>query len=78
MDDPLLDALHYPRPHPAVRRAARLAMRSRAAALRLAPPRLAPRLVADLPSVRSYPAGHRVADLGTFRPPDPGRGAGLD
>jgi hypothetical protein len=68
MDDPLLDALRYPRPAPGVRRAARLALRTRAAALRLAPPRLEPLRSGDLKSIRSYPHGYRTEELGTFTP----------
>ena len=69
MDDPLLDALGYDRPSPAMRRAAFLGMRARARALRAASPRLRPQLSRDLPQVRSYPAGWASADLGTFAPP---------
>jgi hypothetical protein len=68
MDEPLLDALGYPRPAAAVRRAARLALRTRAAALRLAPPRLEPLRSGDLRSIRSYPDGYRAEELGTFTP----------
>jgi hypothetical protein len=68
MDDPLLDAFRYPRPSAAVRRAARLALRTRAAALRLAPPRMEPLRSVDLKSIRSYPDGYRVEELGTFIP----------
>ncbi|HET6561525.1 MAG TPA: oxygenase MpaB family protein [Marmoricola sp.] len=72
MDDPLLDAFGYPRPTAVVRRAARLALRSRAAALRLAPPRLEPLRSGDLKSIRSYPSGYRTEELGTFAPGCPG------
>ena len=68
MDDALLDAFRYPRPSAAVRRAARLALRTRAAALRLAPPRMEPLRSMDLKSIRSYPDGYRVEELGTFTP----------
>jgi hypothetical protein len=73
MDDALLDAFRYPRPSAAVRRAARLALRSRAAALRLAPPRMEPLRSMDLRSIRSYPDGYRVDELGTFTPGCPRR-----
>jgi hypothetical protein len=78
MDEPLLDALRYPRPAPAVRRAARAALRARAAMLRLAPPRLEPLRSGDLRSIRSYPDGYRAEELGTFAPgcPVPHRGHG--
>ncbi len=65
MDDPLLDAFRYPRPAPVVRRAARLALRTRAAALRLVPPRLEPLRSVDLKSIRSSPEGDRTPDHGT-------------
>ena len=68
MDDPLLDAFRYPRPSAAVRRAARFALRTRAAALRLAPPRLEPLRSVDLKSIRSYPDGYHAEELGTFTP----------
>jgi hypothetical protein len=76
MDEPLLDALGYPRPAPAVRRAARLALRARAAGLRLAPPRMEPFRSADLKSIRSYPNGYRAEELGTFPPGCPVAGHG--
>jgi len=66
MDDRLLDAFRYPRPSAAERALARSGLRARARALRLAPPRMEPRRTVDTPNVRGYPAGYRVADLGTF------------
>jgi hypothetical protein len=69
MDDPLLDALGYPRPSATMRRAARSALRARGLALRLSGPRLDPFYGRDLPQVRSYPDGHDSATLGTFEPP---------
>jgi hypothetical protein len=71
MDEPLLDAFRYPHPSPAVRRAARAALRARARALRLAPPRRAPKLLEDMPNIRSYPDGYRTEELGTFVPTCP-------
>ncbi|MGH3346504.1 MAG: oxygenase MpaB family protein [Nocardioides sp.] len=76
MDDPLLDAFHYPRPTTVERRAARAALRVRAAWLRRQPPRLTPLYARDLPNVRSYPCGYDVRDLGTFTPTAPGRMSG--
>jgi hypothetical protein len=70
MDDPLLDAFGYPRPHPAVRAAARRGLKARAALLRLMPPRTTPKFVRDLPNIRSYPRGYDVRNLGTFPTPD--------
>ena len=66
MDDPLLDALHYPRPHPAFRRAVRQGMKARASVVRRKRPRATPVLASELPQVRSYPRGFAVGDLGTF------------
>jgi hypothetical protein len=71
MDEPLLDAFRYPHPSPALRRAARAALRARARALRLAPPRMAPQLLEDMPNIRSYPDGYRTEELGTFTPTCP-------
>jgi hypothetical protein len=73
MDEPLLDAFHYPHPTAAERRTARLALRARAAWLRRQSPRLSPLYVRDLPNIRSYPRGYDVRDLGTFAPTAPGR-----
>jgi hypothetical protein len=66
MDDHLLDALQYPRPHPAFRRAVRQGMQARASVVRRKRPRTTPVRARDLPHVRSYPRGFDVGDLGTF------------
>lgn len=71
MDEPLLDAFRYPHPSPALRRAARASLKARARLLRLAPPRLAPLLLEDMPNIRSYPDGFRTEGLGTFTPTCP-------
>lgn len=71
MDEPLLDAFRYPHPSPATRRASRTALRARARVLRLAPPRTRPKLLEDMPNIRSYPDGHRTEELGTFAPTCP-------
>lgn len=71
MDDALLDAFRYPRPRLGVRRAARGALKARARLLRLSPPRKQPRFFGEMPSIRTYPAGYRTADLGTFKPTCP-------
>jgi hypothetical protein len=72
MDDALLDAFRFPHPHPAFRALVRTGLRARGRAVRLLPPRRRPLLPRDMPQVRSYPAGYRVADLGTFpAPPSP-------
>ncbi|MGY1616661.1 oxygenase MpaB family protein [Geodermatophilus sp. SYSU D00691] len=66
MDGPLLDALGYPRPHPAFRALVRAGVRARGRVVRFLPARRAPRWAGDMPQVRSYPHGHDVAELGTF------------
>ncbi|GAA4118007.1 oxygenase MpaB family protein [Nocardioides fonticola] len=69
MDAPLRRALGYPAPPVAVQRASRAALKARARVLRAFPARTSPLLVEDLPWIRSYPDGYRVADLGTFPVP---------
>lgn len=71
MDDPLLDALRYPRPARGVRATVRGTLRARGLAVRALPPRSRPKRAADFASVRGYPGGFDVRDLGTFpsRPP---------
>jgi hypothetical protein len=71
MDEPLLDALQYPRPTAVERRLARGALRARSAWLRRQPPRLHPLHARDLENVRSHPDGYDVASLGTFTPTCP-------
>jgi hypothetical protein len=66
MDDPLLDALRFPRPHPAWRALVRAGLRARGRVVRRLPPRRDVRFARRLPQIRSYPDGYRVADLGTF------------
>ncbi|AJT62727.3 hypothetical protein T261_1039 [Streptomyces lydicus] len=66
LDDPLLDAFRYERPGPAVRKAVRGALKLRAKAVRLLPPRRKPHYARQNPEIKGYPNGFRVADLGTF------------
>lgn len=66
MDEPLLDAFHYPHPTSAERWAANAALRARSFWLRRQSPRLAPLHARDVGSVRGYPDGYDVAALGTF------------
>ena len=66
MDDPLLDALGYPRPSRAVRAAVRGGLRLRGRAVRRLPPRERPLHVRDLPSMTMYRDGYDVEQLGTF------------
>ncbi|UQA91608.1 oxygenase MpaB family protein [Streptomyces halobius] len=66
LDDALLDAFRYERPKPAVRTAVHTALRLRAKAVRLLPPRRTPHYARQNPEIKGYPNGFRVADLGTF------------
>ncbi|GAB2771243.1 oxygenase MpaB family protein [Nocardioides salsibiostraticola] len=66
MDPALLAAFRYDEPGEPMRRAARLALRTRARALAFAPSRRKPALVIDSPRIRSYPNGYDVRKLGTF------------
>jgi hypothetical protein len=63
LDEPLLTALHLPRPSAAERRAVEGALKLRARAIRLFPPRRRPRLRTELPR-RAYPHGYRIEELG--------------
>lgn len=69
LDDSLLRAFRYPRPHPAARKAAQGALRLRARAVRLLPPRRAPHHARQNPEIKGYPNGYEVAELGTFPVP---------
>lgn len=73
MDDALLDALGYPRPHPLVRALAQGAVKARARVVRLLPPRDEPLYVRQRSTVRGYPYGFRVSELGTFPTSSPSR-----
>ncbi|WP_116451446.1 oxygenase MpaB family protein [Blastococcus litoris] len=66
MDDPLLDAFRLPRPNPVVSAVVRGGLAARGRVVRLLPPREQPYFARQLPQVRSYPDGYRLADLGTF------------
>jgi hypothetical protein len=68
MDEPLLDAFRYPHPSPGERRLAEAAVLGRSAVVRHLPPRKKPKLVREMSSIRSYPHGFDVRELGTFRP----------
>ncbi|MCK7625703.1 DUF2236 domain-containing protein [Streptomyces sp. RS10V-4] len=69
LDDALLDAFRYDRPRPAVRTAVHTALKLRAKAVRLLPPRRSPHYARQNPEVKGYPNGYRVAELGTFPVP---------
>ncbi|MFF7408199.1 oxygenase MpaB family protein [Streptomyces lydicus] len=66
LDDTLLAAFRYDRPGPAVRKAVRGALKLRARAVRLLPPRRTPHYARQNPEIKGYPNGFRVAELGTF------------
>lgn len=66
LDDALLDTFRYARPRPAVQAAVRGALRLRARAVRLLPPRRMPHYARQNPEIKEYPNGFRIADLGTF------------
>ncbi|MFI9006438.1 oxygenase MpaB family protein [Actinosynnema sp. NPDC053489] len=66
LDEPMLRAFGFPSQPPWLTRTADLALRLRAAAVRLLPPRRTPRLTND-PKNRTYPGyptGYRPSDLG--------------
>ncbi|WP_329811820.1 oxygenase MpaB family protein [Streptomyces sp. GSL17-113] len=69
LDESLLRAFRYTPPGPLARELTRSALRLRARGVRLLPPRRRPHYARQNREVRSYPgypAGYRVADLGTF------------
>ncbi|MGW7415007.1 oxygenase MpaB family protein [Streptomyces sp. NPDC054863] len=69
LDDSLLRAFRYERPHPLTRTAVRGALRLRARTVRLLPPRRAPHYARQNPEIKGYPNGYEVAALGTFPVP---------
>ncbi|MER6050525.1 oxygenase MpaB family protein [Streptomyces sp. NPDC020883] len=69
LDDALLDSFGYDRPRPSVRTAVRTALKLRARAVRLLPPRRTPHYARQNPEIKGYPDGYRVAELGTFPTP---------
>ncbi|MFH7598518.1 oxygenase MpaB family protein [Streptomyces racemochromogenes] len=69
LDEPLLKAFRYERPHPAVGRLVRTALRLRGRAVRLLPPRTAPHYARQNPEIKGYPHGYDVGELGTFPVP---------
>ncbi|MGW1867327.1 oxygenase MpaB family protein [Streptomyces mauvecolor] len=70
LDDALLRVFRYAPPAPAARTLVRGALRLRARAVRLLPPRSVPHYARQNPEVKGYPQGYRVPELGTF--PTPG------
>lgn len=71
MDEPLLDAFGYPHPTRAERAVASGALKARAALVRRMPPRRRPTYFRQSSTMRSYPDGYDVANLGTFPPRKP-------
>ncbi|WP_280725210.1 oxygenase MpaB family protein [Kitasatospora sp. MAA4] len=70
LDEPLLRAFRYQPPAPLTRTLVESALRLRARAVRLLPPRRTPHYARQNPEIKGYPNGFRLADLGTF--PTPG------
>lgn len=70
LDDSLLRAFRYRRPGPVARGLTRGALRLRARAVRLLPPRRKPHYARQNPEIKGYPDGYEIAALGTF--PTPG------
>jgi hypothetical protein len=66
MDDALLDAFGFPRPHPLWRTVVRAGLKARGRVVRLLPPRREVFFARQLPQIRSYPDGYRLPELGTF------------
>jgi len=66
MDEPLLDAFHFPKPAKLTRFLARNGLRARSFYVRLTPPRKRPNRARDSANMRSYPGGYRIPELGTF------------
>jgi hypothetical protein len=63
MDEPLLEAIGFDRPPRAARVLVEAALRARARAVRLLPPRRRPKLRTELRH-RTHPAGYRIEELG--------------
>lgn len=72
LDDSLLRAFRYERPGPVTRGVTRGALRLRARAVRLLPPRSKPHYARQNPEIKGYPDGYEIPALGTF--PTPGLG----
>ncbi|MGW1229267.1 oxygenase MpaB family protein [Streptomyces sp. NPDC001515] len=72
LDDALLRAFRYPAPGAAARAVTRGALRLRARAVRLLPPRRTPHYARQNPEIKGYPHGYEVSALGTH--PVPGTG----
>ena len=69
MDPPLRRAFRYDDPPAAVVAISRGALKARGVLLRAFPARKDPKLIEDLPQIRSYPDGYDIEQLGTFPVP---------
>jgi hypothetical protein len=69
MDPPLRAAFRYADPPAAVVALSRGALKARGLLLRAFPARRDPKLIEDLPQIRSYPDGFDLEQLGTFPVP---------
>ncbi|MER8089364.1 oxygenase MpaB family protein [Streptomyces sp. NPDC094048] len=69
LDDSLLRAFRYERPSFAARGLTRGALRLRARAVRLLPPRANPHHARQNPEIKGYPGGYEISGLGTFPAP---------
>lgn len=70
MDAPLRAALGYPSPSAAFEKVSRGALKVRGRLLSVAPARRTPFSVTQSPTIRSYPEGFKVEEMGSF--PTPG------
>jgi len=66
LDERLIKAFGYPEPSAAWRRLSVGALKLRARAVRLMPPREKPRWARQSANIRSYPAGYEPSRIGTF------------
>ncbi|MFB7530972.1 oxygenase MpaB family protein [Streptomyces sp. NPDC056178] len=69
LDDSLLRAFRYERPSSVARGLTRGALRLRARAVRLLPPRATPHYARQNPEIKGYPGGYEISGLGTFPAP---------
>ena len=69
MDPPLRAAFRYDDPPAPVVTLSRGALKARGLLLRAFPARVEPKVVEDLPQIRSYPDGYDIERLGTFPVP---------
>ena len=70
LDDSLIRTFRYEQPGPVARGLTRGALKLRARAVRLLPPRTSPHYARQNPEIKGYPNGYEVPALGTF--PTPG------